>query len=175
MYANWPKPFDGDFRDFYGLDDCYLQYVEDRNAFIVNGRNLRQQANIQASKRVPFVFKPAQDLPDNDLAVMKLLLNAETLDVKADYEPPKGTPVHIGDIGNLYLPLEGLIDVEAEKARLTKEIEKVQAEIDKVEAKLKNPAFLKAPANVIDEHKQRLVDWHNKLQQLKNAFEALAG
>ena len=173
MYANWPKSFDADFRDFYGLDDCYLQYVEDRNAFIVNGRNLRQQANIQASKRVPFIFKPQTDLPDNDLAVMKLLLNAETLDVKPDYEPPKGTPVHIGEIGNLYLPLEGLIDVDAEKARLTKELEKAQAEIDKVEAKLKNPAFLKAPANVIDEHKQRLVEWHNKQQQLKNAFEAL--
>ncbi|MGZ4961989.1 MAG: valine--tRNA ligase [Limisphaerales bacterium] len=173
MFANWPKSFDQVFRDFYGLDDCYLKYVEDRNAFIVNGRNLRQTANIQASKRVPFVFKPAQDLPDNDLAVMKLLLNAESMDVNPDYEPPKGTPVHIGELGSLFLPLEGLIDVAAEKERLTKELEKVQAEIDKVEAKLKNPAFLKAPANVIDEHKQRLVDWHNKQQQLKNAFEAL--
>ena len=174
MFANWPKSFDQDFRDFYGLDDCYLQYVEDRNAFIVNGRNLRQTANIQASKRVPFVFKPAQDLPEHDLAVMKLLLNAESLDVNPEYEPPKGTPVYIADLGSLYLPLEGLIDVAAEKARLEQELAKVQAEIDKVEAKLKNPAFLKAPANVIDEHKQRLVDWQNKLQQLKNAFEALS-
>jgi len=173
MYANWPKPFDQDFRDFYGLDDCYLQYVEERNAFIVNGRNLRQSANIQASKRVPFVFKPQTDLPEHDLAVMKLLLNAETLDVKADYEPPKGTPAHHSEMGNLYLPLEGLIDVAAEKARLAKELEKNQSEIDKVEAKLKNPAFLKAPANVIDEHRQRLVDWQNKHQQLKNALEAL--
>ena len=64
--------------------------------------------------------------------------------------------------------------LEAEKARLTKEVEKVQAEIDKVEAKLKNPAFLKAPANVIDEHRQRLVDWQNKQQALKNAIEALS-
>ncbi|MDB6057269.1 MAG: valyl-tRNA synthetase [Verrucomicrobiales bacterium] len=174
VYANWPKPFDQDFKDFYGLDDCYLQYVEDRNAFIVNGRNLRQSANIQASKRVPFVFKPAQDLPEHDLAVMKLLLNAETFDVNSEYEPPKGTPVFMGDIGSLFLPLEGLIDVAAEKARLTTELEKIQAEIDKVEAKLKNPAFLKAPANVIDEHRQRLVDWQNKQQQLKNAFEALS-
>jgi valyl-tRNA synthetase len=174
MYANWPKPFDQDFREFYGLDDCYLQYVEDRNAFIVHGRNLRQQANIQASKRVPFVFKPQTDLPDHDIAVMKLLLNAESLEVKPDYEPPKGTPVHVAEMGNLYLPLAGLIDVDAEKARLTKEVEKVQAEIDKVEAKLKNPAFLKAPANVIDEHRQRLVDWQNKQQALKNAIEALS-
>ncbi len=174
MFAHWPKPFNQDFRDFYGLDDCYLKYVEDRNALITEGRNLRQFANIPASKKVRYVFVPTNDLPDHDLAVMKLLLNAEALDVKAEYEPPKGTPVKHSEMGNLYLPLEGLIDVAAEKTRLTKEIAKVKAEIEKVEAKLANPAFVqKVPATVLEEHKQRLLDWQTRHNQLQASFGAL--
>ena len=52
------------------------------------------------------------------------LLNAESLDLNPDYEPPKGTPSVHSLLGDLYLPLEGLIDVEAEKLRLTKELAK---------------------------------------------------
>ena len=50
-------------------------------------------------------------------------------------------------MGELFLPLEGLMDVEAEKARLTKKLEEYRAEIAKVEQKLANPSFTqKVPA-----------------------------
>ncbi len=176
MYANWPMPLDQDFRDHYGLDDCYVTYVEDRNAFVIQGRNLRQQGNIQAAKKVKFVFKPATEIIPHDLAAMKLLLNAETLEVKADYEPPKGTPSTRSEMGELYLPLEGLIDVEAEKVRLAKKITETELEIQKVEQKLNNPAFVqKVPQSVLDEHQKRLADWQAKLAQFKSSLEALQG
>ncbi len=141
MFAPWPKPFDDDFRDHYGLDDCYLDMVEAKYDLVTQGRNLRRAGNIPASKKVKFVFKPALEMAAEDLEVIKLLLNAEALEVNSSYQPAKGTPTVRHRLGELCLPLEGLVDVAAEKARLKKELEKIEAEISKAEQKLANPNF----------------------------------
>jgi valyl-tRNA synthetase len=102
------------------------------------------------------------------------LLNAESLEVNADFQPPKGTPMVNSKLGELFLPLEGLIDVAAEKIRLAKELEKIQSEIVKVEQKLANPNFTtKVPATVLAEHEQRLSDWKAKLAQVNSSLAAL--
>ena len=63
--------------------------------------------------------------------------------------------------------------MEAEKAQLKKELEKIESEISKVGQKLANPNFTqKVPANVLKEHKQRLADWQ-KLAHAKSALAAL--
>jgi len=140
-----------------------------------NGRDLRRAGNIQAAKKVKYVFKPAQHLTPHDAEVIKLLLNAESLEVNADYQPPKGTPVVASPLGELFLPLEGLIDVAAEKIRLVKEIEKIQSEIVKVEQKLANPNFTtKVPPAVLAEHEQRLLDWRAKLAHTESSLQALS-
>jgi valyl-tRNA synthetase len=96
------------------------------------------------------------------------------LEVNADYLPPKGTPTVRTELGELLLPLEGHIDPAAEKIRLTKEKEKIESEIVKVEQKLANPGFTsKVPPQVLAEHQQRLVDWQAKLEHVKNSLAAL--
>jgi valyl-tRNA synthetase len=158
----------------YGLDDCYLEITDTKYDLVVKGRDLRRAGNIQAAKKVKYVFKPAKHLTPHDAEVIKLLLNAESLEVNADYQPPKGTPTVASALGELFLPLEGLIDVAAEKIRLTKEAEKIQAEIVKVEQKLANPNFTqKVPPAVLAEHGQRLVEWQAKLAHAQAALEAL--
>jgi valyl-tRNA synthetase len=172
MFAPWPKPFDADFRDFYSLDDCYLDFVNQKHELVTQGRNLRAEAKLPANKKVTFIFKPANGVPPHDIRVLELLLNAEALEVNPEYQPKKGTPAVRAQLGELYLPLEGLIDPAAEKTRLTKELEKVQGEIDKVQAKLNNPSFVqKVPANVLQEHQKRLSDWQAKFETLKRALE----
>jgi valyl-tRNA synthetase len=177
MFAPWPKPFDNDFRDHYSLDDCYVDFVNSKHELVTEGRNLRREANIPSNKKVKFIFKPGTGVPAHDIKVLQLLLNAELLEVAPpDYEPPKGTPAVRAQLGELYLPLEGLRDVEAERARLTREREKYKSEIEKVEAKLNSPAFVqKAPPNVLQEHQKRLADWQAKLQQVDRALEGLSG
>ena len=70
--------------------------------------------------------------------------------MQTDYQAPKGTPTVQSKLGELFLPLEGLIDVAAEKVRLAKEVEKIKAEIVKVEQKLANPNFTqKVPPAVL--------------------------
>ena len=171
MYARWPKSLGEDFIEHYELKEADAKFVDERNALVVLGRDLRRFGNIQAGKKVKFIFKPAVDVPALDLAAIKLLLNAESLEVNSAYEPRKGTPNACSPLGELFLPLEGLIDVEAEKARLTKEIAKTDAEIEKVFQKLNNPAFVqKVPSSVLEEHQKRLADWQSKREQLKNAI-----
>jgi valyl-tRNA synthetase len=75
------------------------------------------------------------------------------------------------------LPLEGLRSAEelaAEKARITKELEKIEAEISKVEQKLANPSFTqKVPPQVLLEHQQRLAEWQAKRNHARTALDAL--
>ena len=54
------------------------------------GRNLRREFNIPTNKKVKFVLKPSGHLPAHDAAVIKLLLNAEAVEVNAAYVPPQG-------------------------------------------------------------------------------------
>ena len=108
MFAPWPKPLDEDFRGHYGLDDCYLDMVNAKYDLVTQGRNLRREGNIPASKKVKFVFKPAKQLLPHDAEVLKLLLNAEALEIDPNHQPKKGTPTVHSDLGDLYLPLEGL-------------------------------------------------------------------
>jgi valyl-tRNA synthetase len=176
MNAPWPKPFDSDFRDAYSLDDCYLEFAAEKYEVVTQGRNLRRVGNIQAGKKVKFVLKPVREVLPHDAEVIKILLNAEAFEINESYAAKKGTPTAHTPFGELFLPLEGLIDVEAEKGRLSKELEKITTEITKVEQKLANPAFTqKVPATVLQEHQQRLTDWQGKLAHVKAALEALAG
>jgi valyl-tRNA synthetase len=176
MFAPWPKPLDDDFKSHYGLTKQDEKHIEARNALVTEGRNLRRTANIAANKKIKFILKPARELAAHDVEVLRLLLNAEAVEVNANYQPGKNTMTVRIELGDLFLPLEGLIDKEAETARLKKELEKIEAEAAKVEQKLANPKFTqKVPANVLAEHKQRLAEWHGKRDHVKSALAALQG
>jgi valyl-tRNA synthetase len=174
MFAPWPKPLDDDFKSHYGLTGQDEKHIEARNEFVTQGRNLRRTANIAANKKIKFILKPARELPAHDLEVLKLLLNAETVEIHADFKPAKNTMTARVELGDLYLPLEGLIDKEAETARLKKELEKIEADAAKVEQKLANPNFTqKVPPQVLAEHQQRLADLQSKRDHVKSALAAL--
>jgi valyl-tRNA synthetase len=176
MFAHWPKKFDLDFREYYGLDERLLKQVDARNEFITEGRNLRRAGGIQGNKKVKYIFKPAGPVSPHDLAAIRQLLNAEPLETLEDYSAPKGTPTAHSDLGDLYLPLEGMVNVEAERERIKKEMAKVEAEIKKTEHKLGNPAFAaKAPPSVLEEHRKRLVDWKSEMERLRQGLESLRG
>jgi valyl-tRNA synthetase len=176
MFAPWPKPLDDDFKSHYGLTGQDEKHIEARNELVTQGRNLRRTANIAANKKIKFIVKPSRDLAPHDIEVLKLLLNAEAVEVSANYQPGKNTMTVRAELGDLFLPLEGLIDKVAETARLKKELEKIEAEAAKVEQKLANPKFTqKVPANVLAEHKQRLADWQAKREHVKSALAALQG
>jgi valyl-tRNA synthetase len=142
---------------------------------IGRGRNLRREFNIPANRKVTFVLRPTGIISPHDLEVLRLLFNAEAVNLDPGYAPPQGTPSALTELGELFMPLTGLIDVEAERARLTKELAKVQLEIDRVRVKLDNPAFVqKVPPAVLEDHQKRLADARSKQTQFQAALDALA-
>src|SRR5262249_17425215 len=106
--------------------------------------------------------------------VLRILLNAERLELPKNYDPPKGTPTALTPLGRLYLPLERVIDLEAEQQRLEKEIAKVEAELVTVRKKLANENFVtNAPGSVVEEHRQREKDFAERLEQLQRMRDSL--
>jgi valyl-tRNA synthetase len=175
MFAPWPKPLSDDEKAHYGLTDADLAFAEQKQELVTQGRNLRREANIPGNKRVKFVLKPLNATAPHDAAVLKILLNADPFDLDPYYQPPKGTPTAPTPLGDLFLPLEGLVDVGAEKARLGKEIGKLDTEIVKAEANLNNPSFVqKVPPAVLETHRNRLADFQAKRARLLAALGALS-
>jgi valyl-tRNA synthetase len=174
MFARWPAAFDTDFCEHYGLTAQADAGAQAKYETVVHGRSLRRDFQIASNKRVRFVLKPAQPLAEHEAEVLKILLNAEPLELAPEFVPPRGTPTALTPLGELFLPLEGLIDVAAEHERLGKEIAKVEQELGKVRAKLSNTTFVEgAPAKVVEEHRQRETDWQEKLGQLQKMLQAL--
>jgi valyl-tRNA synthetase len=174
MFAPWPKPLDDDELAHFGILPEDEQAAANKYETVNLGRNLRSTYNIASNKRVRFVLKPNTTLTETDIEVLRILLNAEPLHVESNYTAPKGTPTALTPLGELFLPLEGLIDVDAERQRVTKELTKAQAELEKVHVKLADENFAKkVPAKVLDEHKQREADWAAQLEKLKGMLEAL--
>ncbi|WP_330084923.1 valine--tRNA ligase [Methylocystis iwaonis] len=87
---------------------------------------------------------------------------------------PKSSAQIIVRGGVVAIPLEGVIDLGAEKARLAKEIGKLEGEVKKVDAKLANPGFLaKADEDVIEEHKERRDEAQARIEKLTAAMGRL--
>ena len=175
MTAPWPKPLDEDELAHLGILPEDEKAANDKYETVNLGRGLKSIFNIASNKRTRFVLKSTTELPAHEVEVLRILLNAEPLDVDASYVAPKGTPTALTPLGELFLPLEGLIDPEAERARVTKEIAKVEAELAKVRAKLADENFAnKVPAKVLEDHKQREADWGEQLVKLKTMLDALS-
>ncbi len=172
MFAKWPKPLDADELAYFGILPEDEKTANDKYEAVNLGRGLKSTFNI--NKRVRFVLKPNTELPAHEIEVLRILLNAEPLDVDASFAPTQGTPSALTPLGTLFLPLDGLIDVEAERARIGKEVAKVESELEKVTAKLADEKFTsKVPQKVLDEHQQRKTDWQEKLAKLKEMISAL--
>jgi len=168
MFAAWPKPLSAEEEEYFGLDDTADALAGAKYDLVGLGRGLRRDCKIDPAKKIRFIVRPVGTMSASDVEVLKLLLNAEALEVvDASWTPERGTPVAANALGELFLPLAGLIDFAAERSRLTKELERAKGEVAKVQEKLANPAFAaKVPAKVLEEHQARLQDWQAKEAQL---------
>jgi valyl-tRNA synthetase len=175
MFALWPKPLEDDFKDHYGLSEDVIRDMWVRQKLVIEIRNVRAQFRIPANKRLNLVLHGATDFAPDEKQVIQLLVGADSIEHRTEYQPAKGEPVvYPASGGKLYIPIAGLFDVEAEKARLAKELQKIEGEIAKVQQKLANPSFAeKVPAQVLQEHRQRLADWQSKREQLQSALAGL--
>jgi len=139
-------------------------------------RNLRAEYRIPSSKKIEFILKPGVTWIHDHIPTFARLINAEKVCVEPAYQAAPAVPRVLTPLGELYMPLDGLVDTSAEADRLKKEIAKVEAELAMVRKKLENENFVaNAPAAVVQEHRQREKDWAEKLAQLGRMRDALGG
>jgi valyl-tRNA synthetase len=137
-------------------------------------RNLRAEYRVPSSRKVRFVLKAEPGWAEAELPTFARLTNAESVTLDPLFEAKRGVPRVLTELGELYLPLEGLIDIAAEQERLKKELAKVEAELATVRRKLSADSFVNhAPAAVVEEHRKRQRDWEEKLTQLQTMADAL--
>jgi valyl-tRNA synthetase len=137
------------------------------------GRNLRASSRIPSNKKARLILRPAADADERELPTISRLLNAEEIALDPKYEPEPGVPVALTPFGELYLVIAGG-DQAAEGERLDKEIARLENELRVVEGKLSNASFVeRAPAAVVQEHRQRKTDFSEQLAQLRQARAAM--
>jgi valyl-tRNA synthetase len=137
------------------------------------GRNLRSESKLPSNKKIRFILRTHDKAISAEIPTLTRLLNAEEVLLDAGYQPPTGTPVAITPLGEIFLPVAAG-DVARERERLDKEIAKIESDLRTVESKLENRSFVdRAPAAVVEEHRQRLTDFATQLAKLKHAREAL--
>ncbi len=140
---------------------------------VVTGvRNIRGEMNISPGKALPVLFRNGseedrQRLRDNRQFLIRLAsLESITWLESADGAPMSATSL----VGNMEIlvPMAGVIDKDAETARLGKEIDKLKKDLGRVEGKLNNPSFVdKAPGAVVEKEKAKLVDMRGALSKLE--------
>ncbi len=115
------------------------------------GRQLRGEVKLPSNQKIPFLLVAAESLPEEQIAVLSALLNASSVQVLSLAPNPPG-PKTFTPLGELYLPATGLVDPALEKDRLTKELAKVEKDLESTRKKLGDANMLaKAPPAKVEE------------------------
>ena len=146
---------------------------------IVGVRNVRGEMNISPAKALPIYMArgDAEDkrrLEENRQFLSKLasLESITWLDDPA--QAPLCATALAGDL-EILVPMAGLIDVDAELARLDREIDKISIEVKKLSGKLSNAKFVdNAPAEVVAKERQKLEEFEGSVSQLQEKRSAIA-
>ena len=141
-------------------------------------RTLRSEMNLSPAERVPLVVEGDTEKLKAYAPYLKALAKLSdvsfaqgSLENVALGQPP-GAPIAVVSNAKLMLKIE--IDVVAERARLAKEIARLEIEIAKGNGKLGNASFVeRAPAQVVEQEKARLADFGNKLNTLQTQLKRL--
>jgi valyl-tRNA synthetase len=148
--------------------------IEWLQTLITNIRSVRADMNIPPSKKAPLLMLADELDPRLATYAPQLSPMARVERVDLATEAPKGALQTVVDGVTYAIPLEGLIDLGAERARLEKEIAKAEAEIEKIDKKLSNPAFTdKAPEKVVNLQKERRAGYADEVAKLQEAIAGL--
>ena len=136
-------------------------------------RNIRGEMNISPAKSIN-VFLKSSSVTFSQERYIKSLVKIDELTVDENLHKPKASASAVVKGCDIFVPLEGLIDIEVERARIEKELSRLLNSFNGVRKKLENENFVsKAPKEVIEHEKQKMGDWEKALVKLQNILEDL--
>ncbi len=134
-------------------------------------RNRRSEMNVPPSKKAHVYIETADEETFRGAAVFfQRLAYASDVTVGTSFEIP-GSVLIVADSARLYIPMGELVDLEAEKTRLHKELENTQKQLAGVQAKLNNEQFVsKAPAPIVQNQRDTAAKLEEKIQMLEQSL-----
>ncbi|MCH4225430.1 MAG: valine--tRNA ligase [Alcaligenes faecalis] len=154
------------------VDEQAVAQVAELKAQVDAIRALRGEMNISPAQRVPLIAQGNAEALKANSPYLAALGKLESVEIVDQLPTDAGAPVQV--IGTTQLMLHVEIDVEAERIRLSKEIERLQGEISKAEAKLGNASFVeRAPAAVVEQERQRVIQFGETLAKVQQQFARL--
>lgn len=159
--SSFPK-----FNSSYLNKDAEIE-MEILKQIVTSIRNIRGEMNIPPSKMIKVLMK-SEIIPNHSLNYIKKLTRAEEIIIDKNLTKPKAIASAVLKDCEIYIPLEGLIDLDTERQRLQKEISRIENSLNGIEKKLSNPNFMNnAPKEIIEKEKSKQIDWQNNLYKLK--------
>jgi len=136
-------------------------------------RNIRGEMNIPPGKKINLILK-SSEVSTHQIDYIKKLAKVDGASVGADVEKPKASASAVVKNMELYIPLEGLIDLDIERERLEKEIKRLEGSLIGIDKKLSNEKFVNnAPQEVVEKEKTKQRDWTDNLNKLKEILSNL--
>jgi len=172
MIAPWPKA------EVNMIDKSLEKDMTIIMDIIRSVRNILSEMNVPPSKKAEVLIQ-ASDGNINGLLIENLnyiyrLANASKVIVEPVIQKPSSSATAVVGEIEIYVPLAGLIDVEKEKDRLTKSLEKAIADLERINVRLSDESFLsKAPENIINKERERKADIEALKVKLEKNLEML--
>ncbi len=166
--------------------EAEMRFVSDRiesemdlvQEVVTSIRAVRKEANVPPNAAVDVVVKPKDEqtleiLSGNQLYIRRLA-KVESFSIGFDLDKPDASASTVVRGTEIFVSLEGLVNIEAERGRLEKEIARVKGVVSEIEAKLNNEQFIKrAPAQVIDKEKMKIESMKLNLSKLEENYQLI--
>ena len=158
------------------VDDSAANEVNFVVELVATVRSVRAETNVPASMEAEIVLIGAdgnvEGWAERHEPAIKRLARAKAVTL-ADVAPPNSAQAVVGDVV-VCLPLAGLVDIDAERARLTKEVARLEKELGKIDGRLNNERFLeKADEDTIEEQRQKREETSVRLEKMRAAIGRL--
>jgi len=179
MKAQWPKALSKEQREEWKLTEDNMSFVDAKRDLIRVARQLRSDYNLKPSQPIDYVVRPADESLQSQLSqdvasINRLVRGSITLD--ADYKASGAVPALVSKAGNVFMPVDGLIDVEAEVERLQKQVKELEGHINRAHGRLNNEKFIsKAPAEVVEQHRAQQQELIEKADKVRALLKSLQG
>jgi len=174
VFGPWPEETKG-FKD-----EALEQSFESIQSVVNAVRSVRAEMNVPPGKRSDLHIRITDSemgkLLENYQDYFRSLAKIEKLIIGDDIKKPGLSASAVISGAEIFIPLKGLINIDAEKNRLEKELGNLKGQLEKISKKLANPDFLKnAPADVVDREKMKKTDIEERVEKLNSNLEQLLG
>jgi len=160
------------------IDVDSVKDIEWVKQFILGIRQIRGEMDISPGRRLPVLLQGANATDEvrakTHARLIEVVGRVESVTVLGDgQQPPAAATALLGDM-RLLVPMKGLIDIDAERARLDKRMDKVRTDLARTQGKLGNAKFVNnAPADVVTQERERAAEFEKTITQLSEQLAKL--